>query len=336
MVKFNNAYVVYADNFLTRHFFEYVYFVSHIDRDDIESLTRAHLLPFSSGGGQYEKKHRLFPSLSHLTSNSQLYISHLYDVNKGPYAIGGQIVSGREILGDSSHGDFGCGSARQWDDGIEVHEGKKCRVIQRDLSEAELTFLRASNIRCLSPLNYFPFPKPSTMLSGSISGEDTGLRNEVIRLYRRWFGEAFDEFVRIVRVPSLFHQTTATSFVRHNDRVAAELKFRNPAPRAEARKSGGRYLTTQDLVKRIEGWKAKEDSKVHRIVDKVYCAGGRINKTLLVNYMRSDLRIADPDGTLSSMMTNRPKQYGMVLARDGDAVVFHSDVHADLQRIWRS
>lgn len=335
MVKFNNAYVVYADNFLTRHFFEYVYFASHIDKEDIESLVRAHLLPFSSGGGQYEKKHRLFPSLSHLTSNSQLYISHLYDVNKGPYSIGGRIVSGRDILGDSSYGDFGYGSAHQWDEGIDVDDGKKCRVIQRDLSDAELTFLRASNIRCLSPLNYFPFPKPNIMHSGSISGEDAGLRNAVISLYRQWFGKTFDEFVRIARVPNLFHETHAPSFVSHKDTRSAVVRVGNPEPRAEAKKSEGHYLTTQELVRRIEGWKAKEDSKVHRIVDKVYQAGGRIKKNLLANYMRSDLKIADPDGTLSSMMTNRPKQYGMVLVRDGDAIAFHSEIYAELQRIWR-
>lgn len=205
MVKFDNAYVVFLDNFFARHIFEYCYFASQFDGAEIGALVRSHLMPFASGGGLLEKKHRAFPTLGHLTSKSQFYISHLFDINQGAYDIAGEPVNAGTLLGDAKFGDFGSGSVEQWDAGPIVIGASRCKIVARALGDKEIAFLKASNVRFLSPMNYFPFPKGRALLKGSMSGEDAALRFEVACLYRHWFGEAFERFRAAALVPKLSH-----------------------------------------------------------------------------------------------------------------------------------
>jgi hypothetical protein len=335
MVKFKNAYIVYADNFLTRHFFEYTFFASQVTYQDIQDLICAHLLPFSSGGGRFEKRHRVFPALAHLTSQSQLYLSHLYDINKNDYYINGHLISANNLLGDRQKGNFGYGHIKDWDEGTVVVEDKKCRVIDECLNEATLAFLQASNIRCLSPFNYFPCPKPSALRKGSISGEDTHLRNEVIKYHLNLFGKEFEKFVEEAKAPSLFHKEGPVQYEERSFHrpIEDEGKRRQKSFRTTKRAETDEF-TKEELISRIQGWKSSPGKKVHKIIDRIFIAGGRIKRHELASYLKTTLLIQKPEGSLYSLMSNKRKQYGKTLAIDGEHIIFHPDIAGDVTRIW--
>ncbi|GIM55780.1 hypothetical protein CAPN010_21190 [Capnocytophaga cynodegmi] len=174
IVKFNNAWVVYVDNFISRHFFELSYFVKTNFEYEYSDLVNSFKFPFSSGGGEFEKINRFFPNLVHLSSNSNLYLSHLYDLNKGNYFINGKIIKASNILGNNK-GKFGYGKIEDWN---TPFEGKNIRTINEDLTVEELEFLKRYNIRMLSPINYFPFPKKGLIKNSEYNGE-----SELIREY---------------------------------------------------------------------------------------------------------------------------------------------------------
>ena len=196
LVRFNNAWIVYADNFFSRHFFEASYLVNDIDSAQIRDLVNSFSIPFSSGGGKYEKLHRAFPSLTHLTSKSGMYLSHIYDLNQNEYFINGKSIKAREILGRGADSKFGCGLIPDWDNGT-LFQGKtyKYRVMRESLSEDELAFLTAYNIRMLSPYNYFPFPKTSLLVNSAMTGEAEEIRNYCQHFYESKYQESFLDYL---------------------------------------------------------------------------------------------------------------------------------------------
>lgn len=195
LVRFNNAWIVYADNFLTRHFFEGSYVVDDFKSDDLKKMVISFSLPFSSGGGIFEKKHRVFPSISHLTSRSGFYLSHILDLNQNEYYIDGQEIKATEILGRGRDGKFGCGTIEAWDNGGVINENRY-RIIKSDLSSLELSFLTAYNIRMLSPFNYFPFPKTSLLENKDLNGENDEVRKRCYHYYRDRYKKDFDNFLK--------------------------------------------------------------------------------------------------------------------------------------------
>jgi hypothetical protein len=200
LVRFDNAYIVYADNFFPRHFFESTYYVSAIENNEISYLIRSLEMPFSSGGGKYEKINRIFPALNHLTASSNLYLSHIYDVNKGNFMINGTELPASHFLGSGIDSDFGCGLIEDWEKSDEVINEKKVRVIKKMLHDDTIAFLKASNLRALSPLNYFPFPKNKLINAVDYNGESYELREEVIKYYKDNFTDIFKDYQRAAAV----------------------------------------------------------------------------------------------------------------------------------------
>ena len=200
MVKFNDAWIIYVDNFFPRHFFEAPYFIDSIELSDIRDLIYSFEMPFSSGGGKYEEKHRLFPSIPHITNSSNLYLSHLYDLNQGHYNIKGTIKTASHYLGKGIQSRFGCGSIDDWKNGKEISQkGRKYRIINEDLGKQTLQFLKANNIRSLSPLNYFPYPKTKTLKGGSHNGECNYIKELLINKYFKVFGKnVYEGFIKAV------------------------------------------------------------------------------------------------------------------------------------------
>lgn len=200
LVKFNNAWIVYADNFFPRHFFESTYFVDMVTNDEFRNLNLELRMPYSSGGGKFEKKHRIFPALTHLSSNSNIYLSHLDDLNQSIYKIGGIEISAKSILGNNSDNKFGFGKIENWDGGKTIFEERNYRIIDDTLSNQELEFLKAYNIRMLSPFNYFPFPKNTFLKNGSVNGEDQNLRNLVKVYLEKKHGNSYKNFKELAGI----------------------------------------------------------------------------------------------------------------------------------------
>lgn len=258
VVKFHNAYVVFADNFLARHFFEFSYFADDLKSEEIEELSWKYLLPIASGGGTFESKHRLFPTLSHLTTKSNLYLSHLYGLNDALYAVSNVAVQAERFLSDSA---FGFGAVEDWDNGLALSGKINGREINRPLTEDELEFLRAYNLRFLSPLNYFPFPKTNILQEGSINGENDHLRSFVISIYAENYGFTFTQFLSHARVPNIFDRAVtappparvATGQYRTEDvaLVPAAPSPGQPVSRGGARSKGQdefRHASTQPQI----------------------------------------------------------------------------------------
>lgn len=177
LVRFNNAWILYADNFVSRHFFELSYFINKDFNKDLKESVNSFIFPFSTGGGKYEKLNRFFPTLTHLSSTSNLYLSHLYDLNKGTYLIN-EIQTDKSIFLGTNEGKFGHGNIEDWN--IIQTDDKKIRTFDEYLSPNEIEFLKKYNLRMLSPLNFFPFPKKSKMKNSNIDGE-----SQIIRDYYR-------------------------------------------------------------------------------------------------------------------------------------------------------
>lgn len=190
LVKFNNAWIVYADNFISRHMFEYNYFSDSLNPQELARIILNKKFPYSSGGGRLEIKNRIFPSLTHLTSKSNLYLSHLFDLNNGIYEINGTKKTAKDFL-KSNEGKFGYGNSSDWNMPIQCHLGmnKNFKHFNEELTEDELKFLKTYNIRMLSPLNYFPFPKNKFLNDPKINGESPEIR----RLYKAYIESKFDD-----------------------------------------------------------------------------------------------------------------------------------------------
>ena len=200
LVKFNNAWVVYADNFFPRHFFESAYFVDSGSDEEFSSLNMNLKMPYSSGGGQYEKKHRIFPTLTHLSASSNIYLSHLHDLNQSNYTLSDNEVSAPTILGNSSDNKFGYGFIEDWDNGKQIDGDKNYRIIDNELTKDELDFLKAYNVRMLSPFNYFPFPKDRHLKLDSMNGESHILRSYVEKYLEIKYNDSFNKFRQIARI----------------------------------------------------------------------------------------------------------------------------------------
>jgi len=195
LVKFRNAWVVYADNFFPRHFFESTYFVNTFYGEEIKNLNENLEMPYSSGGGKFEKEHRIFPSLTHLSSNSNIYLSHLYDINKNDYLINKEsVIAAGCMLGNNSDGKFGYGNIEDWRTGEGIKANKKYKYIDEELTNDELEFLKAYNIRLLSPFNYFPFPKNKFLKTTSLNGESIVVRKEVENYFSIKYNDTFSKF----------------------------------------------------------------------------------------------------------------------------------------------
>ena len=201
LVKFNNAWIVYADNFFSRHVFDATYFVDELCNQEFSNLNNELIMPYSSGGGRYENIYRIFPSLTHLSSRSKFYLSHLYELNQGNFFLEDNHVSARSILGNSNDGIFGAGVTQNWEDGpIFQNTVKRYRIINHEFTPLQNKFLVAYNVRMLSPYNYFPFPKKKYLREGSMNGENHNLRNFVISYLRNRFSESFNNFETIARI----------------------------------------------------------------------------------------------------------------------------------------
>ena len=200
LVKFNNAWVVYADNFFPRHFFESTYFVDSGSDSEFTNLNLDLKMPYSSGGGRFEKKHRIFPTLTHLSASSNIYLSHLHDLNQSNYWLSNTEVSATTILGNNSDYKFGYGSIQNWDNGVNISTDKNYRIIDNNLSNDEIQFLKAYNVRMLSPFNYFPFPKDRHLKFGSLNGESHRLREHVAVYFENKYKESFNKFRQTARI----------------------------------------------------------------------------------------------------------------------------------------
>jgi hypothetical protein len=201
LIQFKNAWIVYADNFFSRHVFDATYFVDGGPDKEFSNLNNELIMPYSSGGGQFERIHRIFPSLTHLSSRSKFYLSHLYELNQGNYFLENNHVSARSILGNSNDGIFGTGVPQNWADGpIFQNTGKRYRIINHEFTPLQNEFLVAYNVRMLSPFNYFPFPKEKYLREGSMNGENHNLRNSVVTYLRNRFNESFNNFETIARI----------------------------------------------------------------------------------------------------------------------------------------
>ena len=200
LVKFNNAWIVYADNFFPRHFFESAYFVDSGSDSEFSSLNMDLKMPYSSGGGRFEKKHRIFPTLTHLSASSNIYLSHLHDLNQSNYTLSNIEVSATTILGNNSDNKFGYGLIENWDNGKQIDGDKNYRIIDNELSEDELNFLKAYNVRMLSPFNYFPFPKDRHLKFDSMNGESHTLRNYVEKYLEIKYKDSFNKFRQVARI----------------------------------------------------------------------------------------------------------------------------------------
>lgn len=174
LVKFNNAWILYADNFVSRHFFELSYFINKDFNRQYLEFVNTFMFPFSSGGGKYEKLNRFFPTLTHLSNRSNFYLSHLYDLNKGNYNINNIEVESSRFLGRNDD-KFGHGEFENWD--TNLFDERKIRIIDKNLSLEEIEFLRKYNLRMLSPMNYFPFPKNNKIDNSDLNGESCIVRN---------------------------------------------------------------------------------------------------------------------------------------------------------------
>lgn len=194
VVKFENAFIVYSDNYIVRHFFELPYFVSHPNLQCLREKMSTFSIPFASIRESLSI-YTAFPNLAHITVGSDLYLSHLYDINQGDFVLDEEKIKVKEILPKNRNLLFGCGYVKDWEEGKLFENGKKYRYIPETLPERTIKFLQAYNIRTFSPFNYFPFPKSDLLAKNSIKGEDNVLKNVFIEYQKLKFGEHFDTFI---------------------------------------------------------------------------------------------------------------------------------------------
>lgn len=204
VTELKNAYIVFADNYLVRHiwemhffgYFEQLHFLGVNLADALYTLISAAELSVAGRMVTQEKEFMYFACSSPKTSGLDLYFSHFYDV-AGEYTINGKKLTFEDFKVKQKEW-LSAGIATDWTQSHTLPGDRKIRqMLHIELEKEDLAFLRAYNVRLLSPFFMFTFPC-NRKFAGTINGRQVAKRGlklgeelEIRRLffrhnYRSW------------------------------------------------------------------------------------------------------------------------------------------------------
>lgn len=91
-------------------------------------------------------------------------------------------------------------------------------------------------------------------------------------------------------------------------------------------------FSAKDIFPKIRIWSNKPRLNVHKIIAKLKQSNGKISRPELTKYILDTEISKNPEGAITSLMTNAGNSYGKVFEEDGEYIVFAKDVKEFIEK----